>query len=96
MKKNQRFDAISQIGCIVCKLYYGVYSEPQIHHLTGLKYRSLGKKANDDSTIGLCARHHMYGTENDPAVHSHPKSFEDRFGSQEELLVKQNNWIDKL
>lgn len=95
MSKAQRYQAITDIGCLVCRLFYGVYTRPAIHHLVGLKYRSLGKKSKDEHSIGLCPCHHQYGSIDHPAIHSHPAEFEKRFGTQEELLNITNELIKK-
>lgn len=86
MNKDKRFKALSNIGCIVCLIYYNTFTSCAVHHLTGLKYRSTGKKADYKNTIGLCPRHHQYGTKEHPAIHSHPELFEQKYGTQEELL----------
>jgi len=71
-----------------------VFSHCAIHHLTGLKYRSTGKKADDQYTIGLCGRHHQNGSFDHPAIHTHPELFEKRYGSQEGLLEITNKLIE--
>ena len=93
MTKKERFNRLSEMGCIVCKLYYSVYTAPEIHHLTGLKYRSTGKKANDDNTIGLCLNHHRQGDLNNPSVHARPAKFTEMYGSQEDLLKLTNELL---
>lgn len=82
-----RFDAIARMGCIVCRLYYGVYSPACLHHLTGIKYRSTGKKASDAHVIPLCHRHHQ-GQDGIHAIGM--RAWEKRFGTQQELLSMVN------
>lgn len=65
-------------GCVVCKMQYGVYTEPCIHHLTGA---GMGKKS--DKFIPLCHYHHQG---NEGIHHIGTKTWENKFGSQEELL----------
>jgi hypothetical protein len=86
MTKADRFRLLTDLGCIVCHKFYGVFSQCLIHHLTGRKYRSTGKKASYEDTIGLCPAHHQYGTLEHPAIHTHPAEFERKYGTQEELL----------
>ena len=94
MSKKERFNRLAEIGCIVCREFYdGIYSAPAVHHLVGLEFRCSGKKAKWENTIGLCGRHHQYGTKEHPAIHSHPEEFERRFGTQEELLDITNGLI---
>ena len=95
-EREDRFRALSRIGCIVCLIYYGARSEPHIHHLTGLKYRATGKKADDTHTIPLCPCHHQHGNIHHPSVHGQPAEFESRFGTQEELLSATNKMIEAL
>jgi hypothetical protein len=57
-ERDRRFDFLSR-SCIVCRLYHGVVTPASVHHLTGIKYRALGKKADDEHTIGLCHCHHQ-------------------------------------
>ena len=93
MKKKFRFIKIAELGCIVCREFYGVFSPALIHHLIGLEFRSIGKKASDDDTIGLCHNHHVNGTKEHPAIHSHPEEFERRFGTQGYLLKLTNDLL---
>jgi len=93
MSKKERFNRIVGLGCIVCKLHYGVTTPCCIHHLTGIKFRSAGKKASDDNTIGLCPAHHQYGDNDNPSIHARPVQFAEKFGSQEILLARTNELI---
>lgn len=56
----------------------------------------MGKKADDENTIGLCPGHHQYGNKDNPSVHGQPKLFAEKFGTQEELLEMQNALIEAL
>jgi len=93
MTKDERFSRIADLGCIVCKQFYFVKSPCAVHHLVGLDFRCSGKKASWQNTIGLCGRHHQYGTKEHPAIHSHPKEFEKRFGTQGYLLKLTNELL---
>ena len=93
MTKKERFNRLSELGCVVCLRYYGVHTQPLIHHLTGIKYRSTGKKASDDHTIPLCATHHQYPNKDNPSIHTDPKLFTEMYGTQEELLNITNGLI---
>ena len=95
-KENQiRFEIIREIGCVVCKKYKGVYTPPQIHHLSGCKDQEAHKR-----TIGLCYWHHMADQQTPPAKeytsrHPNKKAFERRYGSEETLLYATNRAIKK-
>ena len=93
MKKKERFSRLSELGCIVCKVHYGVFTPCCIHHLTGINFRSTGKKASDEETIGLCPAHHQYGDNDNPSIHARPVQFAEKFGSQENLLKITNEMI---
>lgn len=93
--REARFNAIARIGCIVCRLHYGAWSECHVHHATGLKYRALGKKADDSATFGLCPTHHQWGNAEHPSIHGQPALFKSMYGTQEELLEAVNKLIEQ-
>lgn len=82
-----RFDAITKMGCIVCRIKTGFITPGSIHHLTGLKYRATGKKADDKHTICLCHFHHQgaHGIH-----HLGARRWEKMFGEQTWLLAVSN------
>lgn len=83
---KERFSKLSSLGCIICK------SPAEIHHLTGA---GMGMKSSHDRTIPLCHRHHRtggYGV----AVHAGQAVWEEKFGTQEELLVTTNGMLLQL
>jgi hypothetical protein len=94
MTKADRFRLLIDLGCIVCKTFFGINTPCNIHHMTGIKYRSTGKKASFEHTIGLCPIHHQNGTKNSPGIHTHPAEFERKYGTQEELLKITNELIN--
>ncbi len=96
ISSKERFRKLVDLGCIVCHMHFGIYTFPAIHHLTGIKYRATGKKATDEHTIGLCPLHHQYGTTDKPAIHTQPKAFIERYGTQEYLLEETNNLLEKM
>jgi hypothetical protein len=93
VSKKERFKRLSELGCIVCKVHYGIFTPCHIHHLTGIKYRSTGKKASYEHTIGLCPQHHQYGDNENPSIHARPVQFAEKFGSQEILLARTKDLI---
>lgn len=89
---KKRMDNVANLSCIVCKLFYSIDGSPaELHHLVGLQYRSIGKKAKE--YIPLCPLHHRLGTKEHPSIHSHPEEFERRFGSQNDLLELTNELL---
>lgn len=93
-ERKERFDALSRIGCIVCRVFHGVHTAPQIHHLTGLRYRAMGKKADDSHSIPLCVYHHTGGNPDILSVHGNPKLFRQYYADQTELLDMTNKMIE--
>lgn len=96
-----RFALIWEHGCVAC-LIYGLYTLPEIHHLTvGGKHGQ--KRRGHDFTIGLCPYHHRgdpgfsdrelcelaYG----PSYALQPKLFRETFGQDDYLLAYQNQLI---
>jgi len=87
MKAKERFDLLSQLGCCICG------QPPQIHHLTGIKYRGMGQKADDVYTIPLCMNHHT-GAE---GIHQiGKKTWEAKYGYQDDLLEQTNQKLETL
>lgn len=83
--EKEHLNNLTEVGCIVClALGYG-YSKPEIHHLrhgVGMGQRNAHKKA-----IPLCHIHHRtggYGV----AFHAGKQAFEEKFGTELELLGK--------
>ena len=88
--KNCRKEKVAELGCIVCRLLFDVKTPANVHHLTGLKYRSTGKKASDEHIIPLCYHHHQ-GTF---GIHTlGTKEWERHFGTQEDLLEIVNDYL---
>lgn len=77
-KQRLRWDAISQLGCIVCG-----YPMVEIHHC----FTGGGGRRNHDDTIGLCYNHHR-GKEGIHTIGRKP--WQAKYGSERELLDKIN------
>ena len=78
---KEHYKKLVEFGCVVCKREYGVYSTPCIHHITG---GGMGRKSNSlTHTLPLCHEHHQ-GSEG--IHHLGNKVWEEKYGSQEELL----------
>jgi hypothetical protein len=86
-------DAAAQIGCIACK-GMGVYTpEISLHHIDGRT-----KEGAHFKTIPLCYPHHQGGDAHGPFVSVHPwkRRFEERFGTQEELLAQCQRLVEEM
>lgn len=92
-KREKWFQALQDLGCIVCLNELGVKSEPDIHHI--LKN---GGRVDDFHTIPLCPTHHRFGVNNDFAVSRHPwkKEFEKRYGTEWELYEQVKRKVEVL
>lgn len=93
MTKEERYAKLVDLGCICCLEFFGLKADPEIHHMTGLKFRSTGKKAPWPYTIPLCPMHHEGEYKHIPSVHHAPGTFEMLYGSQEALWRKTNELI---
>jgi len=84
--KKERFNALSEYGCVVCGL------PAEIHHLLGIKYSGMGQKAKDEYTIPLCPNHHR----GKDGIHQiGVKTWEFMFDEQEYYLKKVDNFLKK-
>ena len=90
--KSKRFTELVEIGCIACHIEGFGYTVPEIHHVR--EGMGMGQRAPDTDTIPLCAPHHRgMGLKREgkiPGLHSHPKKFRERYGSERELLSQVN------
>ncbi|HUW75266.1 MAG TPA: Ref family recombination enhancement nuclease [Gallionella sp.] len=88
--EKSHLDKVASLGCIVCRIIHHVFTPACIHHLTGIKYRSTGKKASNFHVIGLCHNHHQ----GHQGVHTMGmRPWEAAFGTQEYLLDYTNQII---
>ena len=90
--RSIRFFKLVDMGCIACKIDGFGYTVPEIHHLRD--GQGMGQRAPDTDTIPLCAPHHrgmgLKMNSGIPGLHSHPKKFRERYGSERELLSSVN------
>ena len=85
-KKNKsRLDKICALGCIVCG------RPAEVHHL--LHNQGMAQRADDDDAFPLCPEHHRSGGHG-TAIHAGQEAFEDRFGTELELLALTNNLVE--
>jgi hypothetical protein len=90
-EKRKRFEALADLGCIACSLEGYENTPAEIHHLrSGV---GLSQRAPDERTIPLCPTHHRYGGRY-PGIHSDPKDFINRYGTEDELLCRVNSCIE--
>lgn len=88
MTKAERIhlSRVAGLGCIVCRNQGRDASPAEVHHLRGHPWSGMGMRASHYATIPLCPAHHRYGAPPELGYHSSPRAFEQRYGSQKELL----------
>lgn len=88
--ERDHMGAVAALGCVVCRnLGFGV-SPAEVHHIGN---GTLGKKASNYETIALCPSHHRNGGHG-VAVHAGRKTFEERYGTERELLEQTRRELD--
>lgn len=92
-ERKKRFDALIEIGCVACRIDGFENTPPEIHHIRS--GYGMGQRAPDEQTIPLCPTHHRYGRPPFFGIHSHPREFRRRYGSERELLEKVDNEINE-
>lgn len=97
--QKARFNAIKEVGCIVCRLMFRGWVPCHIHHLTvGGKHGQ--KRRGHDFTIGLCPWHHVGvdgNAKNDgPSYALSPRAFRHEYGQDDVLLARQNEAIERF
>jgi len=73
-------DEITQLGCIVCRLFHFVFSPGEIHHIDG--------GSNHKLSICLCDRHHRNAGKGYETRHGNQARFAAAHGTDWELLDK--------
>lgn len=81
--EREHMDRVREIGCIVCREFHGELSPAEIHHLDGKT-----KPGAHFKVLPLCTLHHRGGVDVPACTSRHPYKarFEERYGSEEELL----------
>ena len=82
--ERRHMDAVAELGCVVCRREFGVFSPAAIHHTDGKT-----KPGAHFLVLPLCGAHHQtggYGV----AIHAGRVEWERRYGTQAELMA----WIE--
>ncbi len=87
---KKRFDQLKQLGCVACAKF-GRIKEPVIHHIR--KHTGISRRPDHQDTIPLCPEHHNMGNE---SIHHNKKLFEEKFGTEKQLLITTNIKINQL
>ena len=83
---KQRWDKLRRLGCIICR------KPPEIHHLTSA---GMGLRSEHVKTIPLCFSCHRTGGHG-VAIHAGTKTWEKKYGTQEELLEITNQLLEEI
>lgn len=82
--------AVASMGCIVCRVHYGVETEAAIHHCDGKT-----KEGAHFDVLPLCGRHHQlacpdgsYATRHGSGKRAGKYEFEQAYGTEEWLKEK--------
>ena len=88
-KEKVHLNKVAGMGCCVCVNLELGETPAEIHHIGN---GTMAKRASNYEVIPLCHIHHRtggYGV----AVHAGRKSFEDNFGTEQELLAQTLEWL---
>ena len=86
--EKEWLDAICQFGCIVCHNEYQIFSPACPHHMDGKT-----KEGAHFKTLPLCAAHHQTGGDGVAFHATGKKTWENRYGTQQELLEQTKKLV---
>ena len=81
--EREHMNAVAELGCAICK------RPAQVHHVA-----NQGVRASHYETIPICGYHHTDGPHGE-AIHQGRRTWEARFGTERELLVKTLQQLKK-
>ena len=83
--EREHMAKVAALGCIVCDIYHDAPDAPaEIHHIT--TRRGFGQRSKHTEVLPLCPLHHRNGGAG-LALHSGVKVWEERYDTQENLLI---------
>lgn len=92
--EKRHMDRVASLGCIVCRLHYGIETPAGIHHTDGRT-----KPGCHYKVLPLCGRHHQessptgdWATRHAPGRNAGKHCFEAAYGTEDYLLQK----VDEL
>lgn len=85
MNKADRLylNSVQALGCMACRKLGHLDTPAVIHHVR--MGQGMGQRASNREVIPLCPWHHNMGGHGE-AIHAGQKTWEKRFGTEEELL----------
>lgn len=91
--EKTHLNRVAQLGCIVCNNLMMGRTPAEIHHLRD--GQGVSQRSNHFRVIPLCPTHHRtggYGV----AFHAGEKAFEEKYGTELELLEQVNSLLELL
>ena len=90
IKNKKHLERLVDLGCIICKKLGFPDSPAEIHHI---RYKDLGisRRSKARECLPLCPRHHRNGPE---SYHYSPKRFNEKWGSQKDLLREVLSYVN--
>ena len=80
--EKKYWDLLAQeVGCIACRLDGNINTHVSVHHCHGRT-----KQGAHMQVLPLCGSHHQTGGEDVPSIHPWKARFEQKYGTQEELM----------
>jgi hypothetical protein len=89
VEKQFHDDLAQKVGCIACRINGIANHHVSIHHINGRT-----KPGCHMQVLPLCAPHHQTGGQEAPSIHPWRRRFEQKYGSQDELLAMCHAIID--
>jgi len=90
--EKEHMSKVAALGCVACRLI-GYYDTPaELHHPRS--GQGVGQRASNFDVIPLCPTHHRQGGYG-VAIHAGKKAFEDKFGTENELLELTRRLLDE-
>ena len=80
-KRREYYGKVAGIGCLICG------NNTDIHHCYGNQFPA---KREHRPVIPLCHKHHQ----GDGGIHDGKESFENYYGTQDELLLKTEAYLN--
>lgn len=85
MTEKAHMARVARLPCVVCRAY-----PVQLHHVR--KGVGLGQRSSGFRVIPLCPTHHQTGGHG-RALHAGQRTFEQNYGTEEELLERTAQWL---
>jgi len=90
--ERRHLDTVAGLGCIAC-FNMGIFdSRAEIHHLrTGM---GMGQRNDNWNVIPLCFHHHS--AQGKDGFHKHPKTWQEKHGTETELKEQVDDLIERV